>query len=76
MNVTSKIKRFTLFLILLSAFDFTLNTIFIPLITTDLFTTVIFVMGQMVTILLQFFSWFFMLTALNEFKQADMSICS
>jgi hypothetical protein len=69
MNVTSKIKRFTLLLILLSALDFTLNTIFIPSITTDLFTTVIFVMGQMVTILLQFFSWFFMLTALSEFRQ-------
>jgi hypothetical protein len=73
MNVTAKIKRFTLLLLLLSALDFAVNTIFIPSITTDLFTTVIFVMGQMVTLLLQFFSWFFMLTALREFRQGGYS---
>jgi hypothetical protein len=69
----SQLKSFTALVLVLSLLDFAVNSIYIPSVTVNLFVTVIFCMAQMVTILLQFFSWFFMLTGLNLFKQGGYS---
>jgi hypothetical protein len=69
MTDLSRLRSFTILVLLLSLLDFAVNSIYIPSVTIDLFVTVIFCMAQMVTVLLQFFSWFFMLTGLNLFKE-------
>jgi hypothetical protein len=69
MKERSQVKSFSPLVVLSSILDFAMNTIFIPSLSTDLFITVILCMVEIVTILLQFFSWFFMLTSLREFRQ-------
>ena len=51
-----------------SLLDFGINTVYVPALSTDLFIAVVFSMVQIVTVLFQFFSWFFMLTSMRQVK--------
>ena len=57
-----------------SLLDFGINTVYVPALSTDLFIAVVFSMVQIVTVLFQFFSWFFMLTSMRQVKLGGYSI--
>lgn len=57
-----------------SLIDFALNTIYDPYLGQSLFITVIICMAQMVTILLHFFSWFYIISSLSQVQKSGDSI--
>lgn len=69
-----RMKVLTLAVIGSSLIDFALNTVYVPALSTDLFIAVVFCMVQIVTVLFQFFSWFFMLTSMRQVKLGGYTI--
>lgn len=53
--------------------DFGVNTIYTPYVTSSSFLSIILWMLQIVTILLQFFSWFFLMNLMNEVRYGGYS---
>lgn len=69
-----RMKTLTAAVIGSSLLDFGINTVYVPALSTDLFIAVVFSMVQIVTVLFQFFSWFFMLTSMRQVKLGGYSI--
>jgi hypothetical protein len=65
----SRMKGLTGLVIVFTLVDFAGNTIFVPIISSELFVIVIFCAVEIVAILFQFFSWFFLVTSLREFRR-------
>jgi len=66
--MNSKIASFCFFIFIACFADFAFNSIFEPTFSTTIFNLLILCMAQMVTILAQFFSWFFLLTSRRSVK--------
>jgi hypothetical protein len=69
MAAFSRMRGLTSLVILFSVVDLAGNSIFAPIVSSEVFVLVIFCAVEIVAILFQFFSWFFLVTSLREFRQ-------
>ena len=69
----TNIKYASLAVILTCILDFGVNIIYTPAITSSTFIVIILWMGQIVTILFQFFSWFFLMNMRSEGRYGGYS---
>lgn len=74
MKDLSNVKYASLTVIFTCLLDFAVNMIYTPAITTSTFIVIILWMGQIVTILFQFFSWFFLMNMIREVRYGGYSL--
>lgn len=64
----NQMRLISLIVVVSSCADFAINTIYVPIVSMELTFGIIFSMGQIVTVLFQFFSWFFLLSSIRQVK--------
>ena len=62
------VKMAAIAVVITCLLDFAMNILYAPSITSSIFINVILWMSQIVTILLQFFSWFFLMNLISEVR--------